>query len=742
MSTENGSLRAAGGKARSRRGLFLFLLLICAARCILALRPRIGTIYNDELFYLELSQNIWRYGSLTVYRLPLNFTKLLYPLLIAPFQAIGDGQARLTAISVFNAALICSALIPGWLLAKRLLREEKHRMWAMILLAVSPNMLFSGIYMAENLYYPLVLWGMYAACRVFEEKKARDRAALGILCFLLYMTKEAGIAIFAACLIGQIAQAVKEKERAAEAARGIGIFAACAALPALLIQMTVFRNMPYSYVKQVSNGVPGSWAMAGRIAGSSAVMLCFFLLSCFALPVTAALAGRKRMTGTQRRMLLVCTGCAAMVSVGIGFGITPYEDTLNLGGLLVHQRYYLGLAYLFLLLGMAAAEGAEEGNPLYGNRKAAAISLAAPAAIMLCAAAARILIWPVESPLLQYLNRPGSTDYGAKPWIILIPAAAIAAVALIFTARKKPGIRKVLLVPVICAELLSGWSFRAGLEADYRMPEGLSRAELAIVDRYLDTLEGDILVIHDDLYSKEMKTINAYLDDNYYAVDAEGLTEINAAAGNGGRIGLAETPMPNPLESFMPTKTYTIGRADYIVNFSKGVRLQEGAGQDVTPEGVTCCRIIASADPGILLLEDPYRYEPGTEILFSSENPWCRNWMVSGFSYPENGFVWTEGKEAVIRLKPEGGPMDCCVYFTAAMTNGEQRCTISAGDEELYDGPIEAGTEYRLNVTASAFDAEGGITFRFAFPDARQPGNGDRRELAAAFQRFRLAASE
>ena len=75
---------------------------------------------------------------------------------------------------------------------------------------------------------------------------------------------------------------------------------------------------------------------------------------CMAVPltwtVTAALAGRKRMTGTQRRMLLVCTGCAAMVSVGIGFGITPYEDTLNLGGLLVHQRYYLGLAYLFLLL--------------------------------------------------------------------------------------------------------------------------------------------------------------------------------------------------------------------------------------------------------------------------------------------------------------------------------------------------------------------------------------------------------
>ena len=74
--------------------LFLLLLaLTTLLRVLLSLYPKVAAIYQDELFYTELAQNLWTRG-LTVYETPVHFTKVLYPLLLSPFYAVSSGPLR------------------------------------------------------------------------------------------------------------------------------------------------------------------------------------------------------------------------------------------------------------------------------------------------------------------------------------------------------------------------------------------------------------------------------------------------------------------------------------------------------------------------------------------------------------------------------------------------------------------------------------------------------------------------
>ena len=190
--------------------LFLFLMLASAViRSLLAVFPKRAAFLDDEVLVLELAQNIGRGGVLEVFHVPVNYSKILYPLLLAPFYGIRDAAVRMDVMAVFNAALISSALIPAYLLAKKLLVTPWKICAALLLLAVSPVMGYSSTFLAENLYFPLLLWGFWFTVTGADSSAAKSRPLLwsgltGLACFLLYLTKEAGAALFFAVLLWKI----------------------------------------------------------------------------------------------------------------------------------------------------------------------------------------------------------------------------------------------------------------------------------------------------------------------------------------------------------------------------------------------------------------------------------------------------------------------------------------------------------------------------------------------------------
>ena len=228
--------------------LLLILTASAAVRVLLSIFPKSAVTYNDELFYLELAQNLFSRGTATVYTTPVHFTKLLYSLLLAPFYAVKDGMLRIRLISAFNALLMSSSLIPGYLLARRALKKTGQIVFVLLFLALSPNLLFSVTFMAENLYYPLLLWGFYAAYRYFASESPKPLRAflLGLLAFLLYFTKEVGAAYAAAVAVVLLAGRMGNKKGRKEVYLPLGLYLLGIAVPYLLLRFTLLSGMGYS----------------------------------------------------------------------------------------------------------------------------------------------------------------------------------------------------------------------------------------------------------------------------------------------------------------------------------------------------------------------------------------------------------------------------------------------------------------------------------------------------------------
>ena len=70
-------------KKNKAPGITLFFILLfvltTALRAVLSVFPKTAITYNDELFYLEMAQNIFLRGSLTVYGSPTG--RSFYPFL-------------------------------------------------------------------------------------------------------------------------------------------------------------------------------------------------------------------------------------------------------------------------------------------------------------------------------------------------------------------------------------------------------------------------------------------------------------------------------------------------------------------------------------------------------------------------------------------------------------------------------------------------------------------------------------
>ena len=241
-----------------------FLLLLFASsviRVLLSAFPKSAVTYNDELFYLELAQNLFRHGTLTVYNTPLHFTKLLYSMLLAPFYAVKDSVLRIRLISALNVLLTSSSLVPGYLLSRRILKKPWQIACVLLLLAVSPNLFFSLTFMAENLYPPLFLWGVYAAYRYFaSETRSPLRAfLLGLLAFLLFFAKEVGAAYIAAVAVALLADRNGQKKSRKSYLGSLGCYLLGVVIPYMLLSMAFFRGTGSIYSLQLSKAVLSDW---------------------------------------------------------------------------------------------------------------------------------------------------------------------------------------------------------------------------------------------------------------------------------------------------------------------------------------------------------------------------------------------------------------------------------------------------------------------------------------------------
>ncbi len=115
-----------------------------------------------------------------------------------------------TAAKDINAVVMSLAAVPAYFLARRLLRP-RPALLAAALTVLIPSMLYTGMLMTENVFYPIFLLVALALVAMLERPTPLRQVLVLALCGLAYLTRAQAVALVAATVTAPILLALVER---------------------------------------------------------------------------------------------------------------------------------------------------------------------------------------------------------------------------------------------------------------------------------------------------------------------------------------------------------------------------------------------------------------------------------------------------------------------------------------------------------------------------------------------------
>src|SRR3954452_2054403 len=144
------------------------LLLIVAVRIWVAGKIETPWILLDELVYGEMARSFAEHGDLLVRGIPADTPAVLYPIAISPAYLVTDTIPHAYGLAkAINVVLMTAVIVPVWFWARRLVPP----VWAAVavgLVLVMPSMLYTGVLMSENAFFPLFVASVFAMAAALE----------------------------------------------------------------------------------------------------------------------------------------------------------------------------------------------------------------------------------------------------------------------------------------------------------------------------------------------------------------------------------------------------------------------------------------------------------------------------------------------------------------------------------------------------------------------------------------------
>jgi Dolichyl-phosphate-mannose-protein mannosyltransferase len=193
---------------------WLVAIVVGSAVVRMALVGRIVTpwIMVDELIYSELAKSFAADGHFVIRGVPSSGYGFVYPILIAPaFRIHTAVPAAYHAAKLVNAALMSLAAVPVYFLARRLLSPALSLLAALLTVLV-PSMLYTGMLMTENAFYPLFLTCLLLLQLTLERPTRLRQVLLLAACALAFATRAQAVVLFGAAFLAPILYAWYERD--------------------------------------------------------------------------------------------------------------------------------------------------------------------------------------------------------------------------------------------------------------------------------------------------------------------------------------------------------------------------------------------------------------------------------------------------------------------------------------------------------------------------------------------------
>lgn len=190
--------------------VIVFLIGVCI-RFSLADFPKVMHVYPDEYRYLNIARSLWLGNGISIRNSPSDYQKLAYSILLAPFWGIRDYVFRLHCMTLFNCLLMSSAVFPFYLILNELKVKKEYVIGACFMMLFYPDFNYTITFMAEQLYWPVYFWYIYAWIKLTSKEKVWSGIWLGILSYVGYLCKEIFLASILAFAAISFYDFVKEK---------------------------------------------------------------------------------------------------------------------------------------------------------------------------------------------------------------------------------------------------------------------------------------------------------------------------------------------------------------------------------------------------------------------------------------------------------------------------------------------------------------------------------------------------
>jgi glycosyltransferase involved in cell wall biosynthesis len=183
-----------------------------AVTLTLALRVKTPWIMVDELVYSDTARSVADGAGFTIRGHAAGYG-YVYPLLLSIAYAVADRMTDVYAFArVLNALLMCSVVVPVYLLARRVVRVPAALAAAALAVAL-PASVYVASLMTENVFYPLFAWFALALVAALDRPTLRRQVVVLALCVLLFLTRAQAVVLFAAVLTAPLALAWIERGR-------------------------------------------------------------------------------------------------------------------------------------------------------------------------------------------------------------------------------------------------------------------------------------------------------------------------------------------------------------------------------------------------------------------------------------------------------------------------------------------------------------------------------------------------
>jgi hypothetical protein len=690
--------------------------LVClsvAIRFLLARRDPAPWIFVDEIIYSELGRSVGSGTSFAIREVPTGTAYgVVYPLLIAPAYAIFDSlPTAYAAVKLINAVLVSLAAVPAYLLARRLVGRWPALLAAVLVLAI-PGLLYSGVVMTENAFFPVTLTAVWLMVRALERPTPLAQLAALAAMVVAFYTRTQAVALVAAYPLAIVLfSALEGRDRqgrvlssatVAALARYRTTWGVLAAGIVAVVALQAVRDRPLTgllgvyQVAAEEDRLRPAQVLRWFVYHVAELDLWLGVVPFAALCLLAAHAASRRAPAALRSY--ACVAVATVLSLAVV--VSLFNASIANTRIEERNLFHVGALFMVAVAWWVGSVGQ--------RRRTAGVAVAIAAAAAL----------PGVIPFGQYINVSAISDtFGLLPlWSALeqVPLSfaelgavvAVAAIAAAAVCALVPA-RLVLVLPL----LVLGWlavsqyaieqrthTFSAG-----KLAEGVRR-EVDWIDRTVGG-EADVTAVWTGAPAPEAIWLNEFFNRS-----VRGVVHLTAAG-----------PLPGGLPATAVAPDPATGR------------LLDASGQTVRAQ-------FALADAATVLGgEEIARDEARGMALVRVDGPLALRQQVGGVY----GDTWSGPEATFTRYGCAGGTVEVVLFSDAGLFQQPQTVVAFAGDREIARTAVDpAGAAVPFSIPL--VPSEGQCTIRLVVSPTAVPaavGRGpDSRELGVHMVGFTVFA--